>query len=86
MDFLKTAIDFVVHFDQHLGTIIAQSGAWTYLLLFGIVFCETGLVVTPFYPAIRSSSSPGRLPASSPGWTWGPCWRSFPPPRSLATR
>lgn len=50
MEFLKEAIDFVLHLDKHLSPIIQQYGAWTYLLLFVIVFCETGLVVTPFLP------------------------------------
>jgi membrane-associated protein len=50
MEFLKQAIDFVLHLDKHLSPIIAEYGAWTYLLLFLIVFCETGLVVTPFLP------------------------------------
>jgi membrane-associated protein len=50
MEFLKQLIDFVLHLDKHLSPIIAEYGAWTYLLLFLIVFCETGLVVTPFLP------------------------------------
>ena len=57
MEFLKQAIDFVLHLDKHLSPIIAEYGAWTYLLLFLIVFCETGLVVTPFLPPGRSRSS-----------------------------
>jgi len=43
-------IDFILHFDHHLGNIISEYGAVTYLLLFLIIFCETGLVVTPFLP------------------------------------
>lgn len=50
MELLKQAIDFVLHLDKHLSPIIAEYGAWTYLLLFLIIFCETGLVVTPFLP------------------------------------
>ncbi|HEV2855400.1 MAG TPA: DedA family protein [Thermoanaerobaculia bacterium] len=50
MELLKHLIDFVLHLDKHLGPIIQEYGTWTYLLLFGIVFCETGLVVTPFLP------------------------------------
>jgi len=42
--------DFVVHLDAHLAAFVAQHGAWVYGLLFLIVFCETGLVVTPFLP------------------------------------
>jgi membrane-associated protein len=42
--------DLVVHLDQHLAAFVAEHGAWVYALLFAIVFCETGLVVTPFLP------------------------------------
>ena len=50
MDFLKTAIDFFLHLDQHLADIISQYGTWTYAILAAILFCETGLVVTPLLP------------------------------------
>ena len=50
MEFVATLWDFAVHLDQHLAAFIAQHGAWVYALLFLIVFCETGLVVTPFLP------------------------------------
>ncbi|HJQ69959.1 MAG TPA: DedA family protein [Blastocatellia bacterium] len=50
MDFLKTLIDFFLHLDQHLGELIRDYGLWTYFILFLIIFCETGLVVTPFLP------------------------------------
>lgn len=43
-------IDLFLHLDKHLNEIITQYGTWTYLILFLIVFCETGLVVTPFLP------------------------------------
>lgn len=43
-------IDFILHFDEHLEVIIQNYGTWTYLILFAIVFAETGLVVTPFLP------------------------------------
>ena len=43
-------IDFILNFDVYLGTIIATFGLATYLFLFLIIFCETGLVVTPFLP------------------------------------
>ncbi len=43
-------IDFILHIDQHLQTLSAQYGVWIYAILFAIVFCETGLVVTPFLP------------------------------------
>jgi membrane-associated protein len=50
MDFLKTLIDLFLHLDQHLGELIRDYGLWTYLILFLIIFCETGLVITPFLP------------------------------------
>lgn len=50
MEFLATFIDIVLHLDKHLQVLIQNYGAWVYLILFLIVFCETGLVVTPFLP------------------------------------
>jgi membrane-associated protein len=50
MDLLHFLVDFVLHLDTHLADIIARYGTGTYLILFLIVFCETGLVVTPFLP------------------------------------
>ena len=43
-------IDFVLHLDRHLAELVADYGPWVYGLLFGVVFAETGLVVTPFLP------------------------------------
>ena len=50
MDLLKDFIDLFLHLDNHLSEVIQHYGTWTYLILFLIVFCETGLVVTPFLP------------------------------------
>ena len=50
MDLLKQLLDFFLHLDRHLSEVIRDYGTWTYLVLFLIVFCETGLVVTPFLP------------------------------------
>jgi membrane-associated protein len=50
VDFLARLVDFVLHIDVHLEEIIRTYGAWTHLILFAIVFCETGLVVTPILP------------------------------------
>lgn len=50
IDLLKQLLDFILHIDVHLDSIIQSYGTWTYGLVFLIVFCETGLVVTPFLP------------------------------------
>jgi membrane-associated protein len=50
MDLLRSVIDLFLHLDQHLSRVIADYGVWTHLILFVIVFAETGLVVTPFLP------------------------------------
>lgn len=50
MEFIQLAIDFVLHVDQHLLELFNQYGLWIYGILFLIIFCETGLVVTPFLP------------------------------------
>jgi len=50
MEWVKLCIDFVLHIDRYLSTIIEAYGLWTYLILFLIIFLETGLVVTPFLP------------------------------------
>ncbi|MEH0835269.1 DedA family protein [Pectobacterium cacticida] len=50
MDFIQFIIDFILHIDVHLAELVAQYGVWVYAILFLILFCETGLVVTPFLP------------------------------------
>lgn len=50
MDFIYFIIDFILHVDQHLKELVSEYGIWVYAILFLIVFCETGLVVTPFLP------------------------------------
>src|SRR5215207_6405262 len=50
MDLLHRIVDLFLHLDTHLGQLISQYGTWTHLILFLVVFCETGLVVTPFLP------------------------------------
>jgi membrane-associated protein len=50
MDLLRSIIDLFLHLDLHLNRIISDYGVWTHLILFLIVFAETGLVVTPFLP------------------------------------
>ena len=50
MDILLQFWDIIVHLDRHLAALLNDYGIWVYALLFVIVFCETGLVVTPFLP------------------------------------
>ena len=50
MSILHQFIDLFVHLDRHMSSISSHYGAWTYLILFVIIFCETGLVVTPYLP------------------------------------
>lgn len=50
MEMISYFLDFVLHIDKHLFELVAQYGLWVYAILFVIVFCETGLVVTPFLP------------------------------------
>ncbi len=50
MDLFFSLIDMVIHFDKYLPGIIQAYGIWTYLILFAIIFCETGLVVFPYLP------------------------------------
>ena len=57
-------IDFVLHFDKHLLEFVQSYGSWVYGLLFGIVFAETGFVVTPFLPGDSLLFAAGALCAT----------------------
>ena len=50
MDFLVTIFEYFIHLDRYLDVLIKNSGIWIYVILFVIIFCETGFVVTPFLP------------------------------------
>jgi membrane-associated protein len=50
MEIIVQIVNFFLHLDEYLGVVIARFGAWTYLILFMVIFMETGLVVTPFLP------------------------------------
>jgi len=66
MELIRILIDFVLHVDKHLGVFISSYGGWTYALLFVIIFCETGLVVTPFLPGDSLLFTAGALAARFP--------------------
>jgi len=63
MDIIINFINFILHLDDSLYSIIQTYGFWTYLILFAIVFCETGLVVTPFLPGDSLIFASGALSA-----------------------
>jgi len=64
LEVLKSLIDFILHIDKHLSTIISQYHALTYLILFVIIFAETGFVVTPFLPGDSLLFAAGALIAA----------------------
>jgi membrane-associated protein len=63
MDLIRHFIDLVLHLDEHLSALAASYGMWTYAILFLIIFCETGLVVTPFLPGDSLLFAVGALAA-----------------------
>lgn len=63
MSFFSQAIDFFLHLDKHLSQITSDYGGWTYGILFLTIFCETGLVVTPFLPGDSLLFAAGALAA-----------------------
>jgi membrane-associated protein len=64
MEWMAHFIDLFLHLDKHLNLLAGDYGVWTYLILFLIVFCETGLVVTPFLPGDSLLFAVGALAAS----------------------
>jgi membrane-associated protein len=65
MDLLRTAMDFILHLDTHLTALVDWAGPWTYVVLALIIFCETGLVVTPFLPGDSLLFATGALAAAT---------------------
>lgn len=63
MSFFSQVIDFFLHLDKHLSQITSDYGGWTYGILFLTIFCETGLVVTPFLPGDSLLFAAGALAA-----------------------
>lgn len=64
MDFFAQALDYFRHLDVHLAALTTQYGIWAYGILFAIIFCETGLVVTPFLPGDSLLFAAGALAAN----------------------
>ena len=71
MEWITSLIDLFLHLDQHLNIIIRDYGLWTYLILFIIIFCETGLVVTPILPGDSLLFAAGAFAA---GGVLDPLW------------
>ena len=75
MELLQQAVDLFLHLDKHLNAAMLQHGTvWTYGILFLIIFCETGLVVTPILPGDSLLFAAGALAAGGPlqaGWLIG---------------
>ena len=65
MEFFSHFVDFFLHLDDHLQIIVENYGLWTYLIIFFIIFCETGLVVTPFLPGDSLLFALGALTAQN---------------------
>lgn len=71
MELLAWALDLVVHLDRHLKWLVAHYGVWIYAILFLIVFCETGLVVTPFLPGDSLLFAAGTIAAAGQMYVHG---------------
>ena len=67
MELIAQFIDIVVHLDAHLAALLTEYGVWIYAILFLIIFCETGLVVTPFLPGDSLLFVAGALAATTAG-------------------
>jgi membrane-associated protein len=65
METLQSLLSYLLHIDVYLISFVANYGVWTYAALFAIIFCETGLIVTPFLPGDSLLFAAGSLAASS---------------------
>jgi len=71
VEWITYLIDLFLHLDKHLGEVIGNFGIWTYLILFIIIFCETGLVITPLLPGDSLLFAAGAFAATgvlNPQW------------------
>ena len=64
MEAIQAIIDFILHIDKHLAEIVSNYKTWTYLILFLIIFAETGFVVTPFLPGDSLLFATGAIAAN----------------------
>src|SRR6058998_3119417 len=67
MELIRQVVDLFLHLDKHLNGVIQDYGVWTYAILFLIIFCETGLVVTPILPGDSLLFATGTLAARHHG-------------------
>jgi membrane-associated protein len=71
MELLSTFLDIVLHLDRHLQWVVSNYGIWIYAILFAVVFCETGFVVTPFLPGDSLLFVAGALAAAGDMYVHG---------------
>jgi membrane-associated protein len=74
MSVISWFIDFILHLDRHLTELIAAYHLWIYAILFLVIFCETGLVVTPFLPGDSLLFAIGALTAIDASGTLSATW------------
>jgi membrane-associated protein len=76
MEIISWFVDLILHLDDHLVELLRDYGFWVYLILFLIIFAETGLVVTPFLPGDSLLFAAGALAAVDSSNTLSPLWLS----------
>lgn len=75
IELVRSFIDLVLHLDVHLTAMTAALGVWSYVVLFAVIFCETGLVVTPLLPGDSLLFAAGALAAlDGSALSLGPLW------------
>lgn len=77
MEFLHLLVDFILHIEVHLDYLITTYHTWTYLILFMIIFCETGVVVMPFLPGDSLLFAIGAFAARGSFDFWSICIALF---------
>lgn len=77
MEYIHSFIDLILHLDVHLDELVAANGSWIYAILALIVFCETGLVVTPFLPGDSLLFAAGAIAARGGMNIWIMCGALF---------